>query len=327
MASRAALENVGRVLRQGDRTAVAEHDHVLPDPPGLGCDGAHTLRRLLQRKGGLGADRAAGGQAHVGDHDVGPGLGHGAGLGLVEHVRGRQHVLGTGEADHLHLEPVAHAGLLQIGPDPAVEETHGREVLHAREAQRLQLVEEVVEEAERVGAVHPGQHRRVPHHRQHLARHLDHDVVGVAVGHQSGERAAARHAIAAGIVDHDEVEPARLLALGGEPGPGPAADDRLAARDHGAEALQNGRASDSWHAVVASLRRKLSLWRAGVERVVPGSRARLVDGFDPPYICSAQRRDAVTEPEPKPPMRRAVTVRLDDDPLGYDVSDLEAAGA
>jgi hypothetical protein len=59
--------------------------------------------------------------------------------------------------------------------------------------------------------------------------------------------------------------------------------------------------------------------------VVPGSRARLVDGFDPPYICSDQRRDAVTEPEPKPPMRRAVTVRLDDDPLGYDVSDIEDA--
>jgi hypothetical protein len=33
----------------------------------------------------------------------------------------------------------------------------------------------------------------------------------------------------------------------------------------------------------------------------------------------------VIEPEPKPPMRRALTVPLDDDPLGYDVSDLEAA--
>ena len=85
--------------------------------------------------------------------DVGPGLGHGPGLGLVEHVRGGQQVLGTGEADHVDLEPVAHAGLFEIGPDPAVEEAHGREVLHAREAQGLELVEEVVEEAERVGAV------------------------------------------------------------------------------------------------------------------------------------------------------------------------------
>jgi hypothetical protein len=49
----------------------------------------------------------------------------------------------------------------------------------------------------------------------------------------------------------------------------------------------------------------------------------VVDGFNQRYICSAQRRDAVTEPAPKPPMRRAVSVRLDDDPLGYDVSDLE----
>lgn len=33
----------------------------------------------------------------------------------------------------------------------------------------------------------------------------------------------------------------------------------------------------------------------------------------------------MTESSPKPPLRRAVTVRLDDDPLGCDVSDLDAA--
>ena len=91
---------------------------------------------------------------------------------------------------------------------------------------------------ERVGAVDAGQHRRAPDHRQHLGRHLDHDLVGIAIGEKAGERAAAGHPVAAGVVDHDQVDAARLLALGGKPGAGAAADDRLAARDHGAEPLE-----------------------------------------------------------------------------------------
>ena len=95
---------------------------------------------------------------------------------------------------------------------------------------RLELVEEAVEQAERIGAVDAGQHRRARGHRQHLARHFDDDLVGVAIGEQAGERAAAGHAVAAGIVDDDEVDAARLLAFGGKAGAGAAADDRLAAR-------------------------------------------------------------------------------------------------
>ena len=99
-----------------------------------------------------------------------------------------------------------------------------------------ELAQEMVAQQERVGAVDAGQHRRAGGHRQHLAAHLDHDLVGVAVGQQAGERAAAGHAVAAGIVDHDQVDPARLLAAGGEPGAGAAADDRLAAAGHVLEA-------------------------------------------------------------------------------------------
>ena len=73
------------------------------------------------------------------------------------------------------------------------------------------------------------------HHGQHLARHLEHDLVGVAVGQQAGERAAPGHAIAARVVDHDEVDAAGLLALGGQAGAGAAADDRLAAAHHAAQ--------------------------------------------------------------------------------------------
>ena len=54
------------------------------------------------------------------------------------------------------------------------------------------------------------------------------DLVGVAEGEQAGGGAAAGHAVAAGVVDDDEVDAAGLLALGREAGAGAAADDRLA---------------------------------------------------------------------------------------------------
>ena len=86
-----------------------------------------------------------------------------------------------------------------------------------------------------IGAVDAGEHRRVLDDRQDLARHLEDDLVGVAVGQQAGQRAAAGHAVAAGIVDHDQVDAAGLLAFRREAGAGAAADDRLAAGDHVAE--------------------------------------------------------------------------------------------
>ena len=92
-----------------------------------------------------------------------------------------------------------------------------------------------VEVAEGVGAVHPGEDRGVLDHRQHLVRHLHDDLVGVAVGEQPGERAAPRHAVAARIVDDDEVDAARLLAFRRDARAGAAADDRLAGGDLGAQ--------------------------------------------------------------------------------------------
>ena len=47
--------------------------------------------------------------------------------------RGQQ-VLLAGEPDHVDLEPEAHAGLLEVLAERAVEEADGGEVLHAREA-------------------------------------------------------------------------------------------------------------------------------------------------------------------------------------------------
>ena len=218
---------------------------------GLG-HGVDQRRAVLQLQRGRGADVAAGGQAHVRHQHVGPGLGHRHGLRRLEHVgRGQQVHAGRG-ADQLDLEPVAHAGLLQALAERAVDQAHGREVLDAGEAHVPELAQEMLAQHERVGAVDAGQHGRAGRHRQHLAAHLDHDLVGVAVGQQAGQRAAPGHAVAAGIVDHDQVDAARLLAAGGQAGTGAAADDRLAALRHGLEALQQLGAGKPGHQTAIS---------------------------------------------------------------------------
>ena len=82
----------------------------------------------------------------------------------------------------------------------------------------LELGQEDLGQVERIGAVDAGEHRRVLHDRQHLAGHVDDDLVGVAVRQQPGQRTAPGHAVATGVVDHDQVDPAGLLPLGRQPG-------------------------------------------------------------------------------------------------------------
>jgi hypothetical protein len=129
----------------------------------------------------------------------------------------------------------------------AIDEAHGGEVLDAGEAHGLQLIEEAVEDAEGVRAIDAGKHRGFLRHRQHLARHLHHDLIGVAIGEDAGERAPARHAVAAGIVDDDEVDAAFLLAFCREARARTPAHDGNAAALHLLELLHQGLAFKAGH--------------------------------------------------------------------------------
>src|SRR5699024_11755288 len=97
--------------------------------------------------------------------------------------------------------PISHSGLLEVGTEGPLDEPDGGEVLHPGEACALDVVEEGAHDADGIGAVDTGQHRRVLDHRKHLVRHLHHDGVRVAVGHQAGQRSAAGHPVPPGVVD------------------------------------------------------------------------------------------------------------------------------
>ena len=188
------------------------------------------------------------------DDDVGAGPGHRHRFVRREDIRGRQHVERMGGCDHVDLEPVAHARLLEALPHRPVEQADRREVLDARKPHLLQLGQKPGHQDERVGSVDPGENRRVPDHGQDLDGHLLHDLVGIAVGKQAGRRAAPRHPVAAGIVDDDEVDAAGFLRLRGQAGTRAATDDRTPRLDGAAEFGQDRLAGNGGHG-------DLSVWR------------------------------------------------------------------
>ncbi len=102
-------------------------------------------------------------------------------------IRAQLEETGMGYGLEVEMIRAAHARLLELSADSAVEEAHGGKVLHPREPQRGQPRQEVLGDHEGVRAVDAGEHRRALDHGQHLPGHVQHDVVGIAVGHEAGE--------------------------------------------------------------------------------------------------------------------------------------------
>src|SRR5699024_10045489 len=71
---------------------------------------------------------------------------------------------------------------------------------------------------EGVGAANSSQHGGVLDHGENLGAHLHHDLVCIAVREDASQRAAASHAITAGVVDDQQVSAASFGALGGDAG-------------------------------------------------------------------------------------------------------------
>src|SRR5690625_1281673 len=131
-----------------------------------------SLHGIIERQCRARADGSLRGQAHVRHEDIGAGLGHRSRLLGIEDIRSGQQVPLMSCTDHLDLVLETHSGLLEVGTEGPVDEPDGGEVLHPGEACALDVVEEGSHDAEGIGAVDTGQHRRVLDHRKHLVREL-----------------------------------------------------------------------------------------------------------------------------------------------------------
>ena len=159
-----AVEDVLRVLGLGDRAAVAEHEHV-------GVDRARRRRASPGSRSTHSSSVCAVCAPIVpfvvrpmcGTSTSAPARGHRRGLRRRSKTYGAvSRPSSRGQADHLDLERVAHAGLLEVGAEGAVDQPDRREVLHARRSRRRSTCRrKPVHQPERVGAADAGEHRRV----------------------------------------------------------------------------------------------------------------------------------------------------------------------
>ena len=97
----------------------------------------------------------------------------------------------------------------------------------------------MIADQKRIRRTHTGQHRRVRNGSEDLVGHLPDNRVCVAVWHQARQRTATGHAEPTGIVDNNQIDPASLLALRADAGPGPSTDNRQALSAFFSESFQN----------------------------------------------------------------------------------------
>ena len=143
------------------------------------------------------------------------------------------------QMDHVHFFGESHLGLFEILAKDAVDQSDRGKVLHAREASPPHFFEKELHHPERIGAADARQHGSLRDDRQHFAGHIHHDGVGITVGHHPRQRAAPAHPKSAGVVDHDQINPAGLFEFCTETGPGPATEDRLASGDFGFQSIED----------------------------------------------------------------------------------------
>jgi hypothetical protein len=145
---------------------------------------------------------------------IGSGPRHFTRLLFIEYVRTGEQAELVRPGDHLDFRGETHTGFFQVQTEHSIDEANGRKILNPHEPRLAQLTQKDIHQPERGGTADAREHRRMPHNRQDLARHV---------------QDASRHPDPPGIVDDDQICATRLSALGREARAG--TDEKMAAGD------------------------------------------------------------------------------------------------
>src|SRR5581483_1144988 len=198
-------------------STVTQHDDVGIDRFGGVVHGLDTLYRLVECECGMRSDAPFGGQSHMRYQDICACTCQGACLLRRKGIWSGEQVQIVRYANHLDLQRKTHSRLFQILPELPIIETNRRKILYTCKAHFLELLEELRHQSKWISAAYTGQHRCMFHNRQHLARHLYDDSIGVSIRHQSCQGAPPSHAVATGVVNNDKVNATRFSAFGRKP--------------------------------------------------------------------------------------------------------------
>jgi len=149
--------------------------------------------------------------------------------------------------DQVNFQAESHPGFLKVGPKDTVNQPDRGEILNASITQVLQFLQEMGADHKGIGTTNPGEDGSFVNGSEYLMGHFTHNLIGISVGHQTGQRAASSHPIAARIVDDDQIDSPGFFASSTDSGAGTAPKNWPAALDFGAEMVENVFTFWSWH--------------------------------------------------------------------------------
>ena len=195
------FDDIPGVFRFGDGAAMADYHDIRVDRPARIAYFLHAFDAIIQCQCSLCANAAFGGETHMCDQNIGARFGHCLCLIYIKYIWSGKQIHFMGFADHINLQAIPHICFLKILAEHTINESYGWEVLYTDKSHILELAKEYIHNPERIGTAYASQHRCVLHNRKNLAAHINNDLIGIAIGKQTGQGAAPCHSVPAGVVN------------------------------------------------------------------------------------------------------------------------------
>ena len=178
------------------------------------------------------------------DDDIGTRFGHGNGLlGSID-IDDAEEVHASSERDHFKLLLHAHARLFENLAELAIDDAVGGEIVHATEAHVFDLAQPMPHAAAGIGGMDAADHGDFVDDGQHFKfTDLHGDGIRIAIRHETSGRAVTRHAVAAGIVNDDQIRAAFFNELRADARASSSGNDRFAFAKGVVQSIQHLRAS------------------------------------------------------------------------------------
>ncbi len=175
----------------------------------------------------------------MGTNHVGACFRHARRLVWCKDIGDCEHVLPVARRDQFQLAWVTQICSVDLATELAIVKSRGRHVGDSRETELQHLVDKSHWITPRVASPDAGDHGRVLYDRQDVWREIHGDLVRITIREIARERAVTVHPKWAGVVGHDHVDACAIDGLGHEPDASAPQQERLAAVNLGAQALQD----------------------------------------------------------------------------------------
>ncbi len=160
------------------------------------------------------------------DQYIQPGLAHQTRFFDIESISQGKKAQFLSNLKGFYFHSIPHAGVFQFLAKASIDQTDGGEIHDRGETQMLQMSQVRPHFPGGVGPAYACYHGGFLDHRKDPMGQVNNNLVGIPVGHQTGQGAFAIHTEQTGIVNPDQINSALLGEFPGNAGAGAGDDDR-----------------------------------------------------------------------------------------------------